>query len=154
MPTPSTTFLSDTNVLSEVVRRQPDAGVLAWFESQSEIALSAVTVHEVFTGLSWKPRPKVREWFDRFLVSNCQVLPVSVEIARRSGELRGTALSRGQTRSVADSLIAATAQIHGLTLVTRNVRDFEGWGIPLLNPFTRAAEDRLPPGQDIPRERF
>lgn len=133
---PSTTFLADTNVLSEVVRRQPDAGVLDWFESQSEIALSVVTVHEVITGLSWKPRPKVRAWFEHFLTSHCQVLPVSVQIARRSGELRGAALSRGQTRSVADSLIAATAQIHGLTLVTRNLRDFSGWGIPLLNPFT------------------
>lgn len=149
----STTFLCDTNVLSEVVRREPDSGVTAWFEDQAELALSAVTVHEVFAGLAWKPRPKIREWFDRFLVSHCQVLPVGLEIARRSGELRGAAQRRGQTRSVADSLIAATAQIHGLTLVTRNTRDFEGWGIPLLNPFFRPAEEPPPPpAKDIPRE--
>jgi len=64
-----------------------------------------------------------------------EVVPVTKEIARRAGELRGELSRRGITRLQADMLIAATAQLHGLTLVTRNVRDFAECGVPLLNPF-------------------
>ena len=61
--------------------------------------------------------------------------PVTSDIATRAGNLRGSFKRRGLVREQADMLIASTAQAHGLTLVTRNVRDFDGCGIPLLNPF-------------------
>jgi tRNA(fMet)-specific endonuclease VapC len=61
---------------------------------------------------------------------------VTSDIARAAGEMRGRLRLQGITRSQADILIAATAQIHQLTLITRNIRDFEGCDIPLLNPFT------------------
>ncbi|WP_292859204.1 type II toxin-antitoxin system VapC family toxin [Nostoc sp. LPT] len=63
-------------------------------------------------------------------------MPITTEIAKRSGELRGELRSSGKTHTQADIMIAATAQIHQLTLVTRNIRDFDSCGIPLLNPFS------------------
>ena len=82
-----------------------------------------------------KPAPRVQLWFEEFLETNCEVLPVTAEIARRAGELRGQLQACGQTRTSSDMLIAATAQIHQLTLVIRNVRDFADCGVSLLNPF-------------------
>ena len=131
----STTFLADTNVLSELVRKRPDPGVLQWAQEVRVVAISAATVEEVYFGLSWKPNPRIRLWFEEFLASQCEILPVTQEIARRSGEIRGQLQARGQTRSAVDMIIAATAQEHHLTLVTRNVRDFQDCGVSLLNPF-------------------
>lgn len=99
------------------------------------MAVSVATVEEVYFGLSWKPNPRIRLWFEEFLATDCEVLPITAEIAKRSGEIRGQLQARGQTRSSADMIIASTAQEHGLTLVTRNVRDFEDCGISLFNPF-------------------
>jgi predicted nucleic acid-binding protein len=132
---PSTSCLVDTNVLSELVRKSPDPGVLQWAQETRQIALSAITVEEVYFGLAWKPNPRILRWFEEFLAMSCDILPVTAEIAKRSGELRGQLQARGQTRTPADMTIAATAQEHRLTLVTRNVRHFEGCGIQLLNPF-------------------
>ena len=82
-----------------------------------------------------KPNAALLAWFDGFIGRN-QVLDATAAIARRAGEMRGMLAVRGQVRSQADMLIAATAQVHALTLVTRNVRDFDGCGIAVLNPFT------------------
>ncbi|MCC5649089.1 type II toxin-antitoxin system VapC family toxin [Nostoc sp. XA013] len=130
------TFLCDTNIISELVRLQPNSGVVKWAEKVSSIVLSAITVEEIFYGLTSKPNPRIQIWFESFLKNNCQVLPITIEIAKRSGELRGQLRLSGKTHTQADMIIAATAQIHQLTLVTRNIRDFDGCGIPLLNPFS------------------
>lgn len=128
-------FLVDTNVFLELVRRRPDPGVLDWAQGVRKVAISAVTVEELSFGLAWKPNPRIRQWMEDFLAAHCEILPVTAEIARRSGELRGEHQARGETREAADMLIASTAQEHRLTLVTRNVRDFSGCGVGLLNPF-------------------
>jgi predicted nucleic acid-binding protein len=134
----STSFLIDTNVLSEFVRKSPDPGVLQWAQEVRRVAVSVATLEEVYFGLSWKPNPRVRLWLEGFLDTNCEILPVTPEIAKRSGEIRGQFQAHGQTRSTADMIIASTAQEHDLTLVTRNVRDFANCGILLLNPFREA----------------
>lgn len=134
----STSFLIDTNVLSEFVRKRPDPGVLQWAREVRRVAVSVATLEEVYFGLSWKPNPRVRLWLEGFLDTNCEILPMTPEIARRSGEIRGQFQARGKTRSTADMIIASTAQEHDLTLVTRNVRDFADCGILLLNPFREA----------------
>lgn len=134
----STSFLIDTNILSEFVRKRPDPGVLQWAREVRRVAVSVATLEEVYFGLSWKPNPRVRLWLEGFLDTNCEILPVTPEIAKRSGEIRGQFQARGQTRSTADMIIASTAQEHDLTLVTRNVRDFADCGILLLNPFREA----------------
>jgi predicted nucleic acid-binding protein len=131
-----TAQLCDTNVLSELVRPRPNAGVVSWAEKQAVIAVSVVTVDELFFGLSWQPRPRIRAWVESFLETQCDILPVTLEIARIGGLLRGHLRSAGKVRLQADMWLAATAQIHGLTLVTRNVKDFEGCGIELFDPFT------------------
>ncbi|HEV2852574.1 MAG TPA: type II toxin-antitoxin system VapC family toxin [Thermoanaerobaculia bacterium] len=128
--------LCDTNILSELTKPQPNEGVVAWAGTLSRMALSVVTVEEVTFGFVWKSKPRIKTWFEDFVNAHCEILPVTVEIARRAGELRGVLKARGQTRTQADMLIAATAQIHALTLVTRNSTDFESCGIPILNPFT------------------
>ncbi|MFM6322967.1 MAG: PIN domain-containing protein [Microcystis sp.] len=66
----------------------------------------------------------------------CQIIPITSEIALYAGEIRGKLRTQGKTRSQADMLIAATAKIDKLTLVTRNIRDFEGCEILLFNPFS------------------
>lgn len=128
-------LLCDTNILSELVKSQPNPGVAAWAEGVSSVAASVVTVEEISYGLAWKPNVKVQSWFTSFFEKHATVLPVTAEIASRAGWLRGVLQARGETRTQADMLIAATAQVHGLTLVTRNVRDFEDCGVSLLNPF-------------------
>ena len=74
-------------------------------------------------------------WFTAFLAEYCEVLPVTEEIARVAGEMRGGFKARGIARVQADILIAATARVNRLKLATRNVRDFAGSGILVVNPF-------------------
>jgi len=130
------TFLVDTNVVSELTKRIPNPGVLAWAESVSLVSLSVVTVEEIFFGLTRKPNQRIQSWFESFLVASCDICHVTPEVARCCGLLRGRLAARGRQRTQADMLIAATAQINQLTLVTRNLRDFEDCGIALLDPFS------------------
>lgn len=130
------TFLCDTNIISELSRIQPNSGVIQWSDIQSEFTLSVITLEEISFGLAAKPNTRIQRWFEQFLEDYCQVLPLTEEIARCAGELRGRLGVQGQQRTQADMLIAATAQIHQLTLVTRNVSDFQNCGISLLNPFS------------------
>lgn len=132
---PSSGFLVDTNVISELAKPEPNPGVVRWAESVQAVALSVISLEEIFFGLAWKPNARIRAWFETFLDRHCRILPVAAEIAKGSGALRGGLASKGKPRTQADMLIAATAQIHQLTLVTRNVRDFEDCGIALLDPF-------------------
>ncbi len=128
-------MLIDTNIVSELCRPAPNRGVLEWAGSITEISISAVSIEEIWFGLSWKPNVRVQGWFDVFLSRSCKVLTVTAEIAQGAGRLRGELQSKGETRTQADMLIASTARHHQLTLVTRNARDFVGCGIALLSPF-------------------
>jgi predicted nucleic acid-binding protein len=99
------------------------------------ITISVVSIEEIAFGLNWKPARKISDWIANFIEQACDVLPITAAIAQRSGELRGRLRAKGITRASADMFIAATAQVHGLTLVTRNVRDFDGLRVDVLNPF-------------------
>jgi predicted nucleic acid-binding protein len=131
----STALLVDTNVLSELARPRPNDRVVAWAQTVVKISLSVITLEEIQFGLAWKPNPRVQAWFDAFVAEHCELEAVTAEIAVTAGGLRGRLAARGASRSQADMLIAATAEVGHLTLVTRNVRDFAGCGISLLDPF-------------------
>ena len=128
-------ILLNTNVLSELARPRPDPRVVDWAGGLSTVILSVVTVEEVFFGLSAKPSPRIARWFENFLASDCRILEVTTPIARHAGVLRGQLATRGRPRTQADMLIAATAALHGLTLATRNERDFKDCGVTVVNPF-------------------
>lgn len=128
-------YLVDTHVINELCRHKPDPGVLAWAGNATRLAVSVVSVEKIFFGLTWRPNPRVLQWMEAFLQRH-EVLPISRDIARTGGELRGRLTARGVVREQADILIAATAHAHQLTLVTRNTRDFENCGFGLLNPFS------------------
>jgi len=129
------TFLVDTNVISELARPAPNQGVTGWASALEGFAISVITLDEVHFGLTARPQARVQRWFDAFVELHCQVLDVTAAIARQAVILRGQLSARGQRRTQADMLIAATAAHHGLTLATRNERDFAGCGIALVNPF-------------------
>jgi toxin FitB len=128
-------LLFDTNIISELFRRQPNSGVLSLSQQTKQIYISAITLEEIKFGLSAKPVPRISEKLEAFLKNQCIVLSVSAEIAQCAGELRGRLRSQGIVRSQADMLIAATANIYQLTLITRNIKDFEMCSITIVNPF-------------------
>lgn len=129
------TVLVDTNVVSELARPRPAPPVIAWASGLAVVVLSTISVEEIFVGLAAKPNARIERWFTDFLESDCRVLEVTAPIARHAGVLRGQLARRGRTRTQADMLIAATAAWHGLTLATRNERDFDDCGVTVVNPF-------------------
>jgi toxin FitB len=133
-------YLLDTNVVSELRKRNPRRSVLAWQQSQirAEVYLSCLVIGEIRQGIErMRPRdPKQAEPLDRWLAGlistyRDRVLPVTVDIAQEWGRLNATA----NPPPVIDGLLAATAKVHRLTLVTRNVSDLARTGVPVLNPF-------------------
>jgi toxin FitB len=130
-----TIYLADTNVVSELVKKNPDPVVMHWLQSVEQMTISAVTVEEAHFGLAWQPDTRKLSLFNAVVQSLQAVYPITESIAQRAGILRGQFQAQGITRSAPDMLIAATAQEHQLIVATRNVRDFLGCGVQVVNPF-------------------
>lgn len=136
-------FLLDTNVLSEVRRPQPDANVLAWLDQVDEdrVYLSVISIAEIARGValleSGKRKTELAQWLEHELPARFdgRVIVVDVPTALAWGKLLAEAKRGGFALSVMDGWIAAIAAAKGLTLVTRNIKDFENLGIALLNPW-------------------
>lgn len=130
-------YLVDTNVISEFCKPSPNAGVINWAKEidTDKFAISAISVEEINFGLNYKPSNRLIKWFDEFFSSNYKIIYVDKRIAIECGKIRGSLAATGINRNQADMLIAATAKINDLTLVTRNISDFNGCGVRILNPF-------------------
>ena len=131
----ATIVLADPNVSSEFVRGTPDAQVMRWLQTVPLMAISAITLEEAHFGLGLQPNTRKLALFNALLERLHAVYPITPAIAQRGGVLRGQFHAQGSTRSAPDMLIAATAIEHQLVLATRNVRDFLGCGVQIVNPF-------------------
>lgn len=136
-------FLLDTNVVSEWTKARPDSGVVAWLAQIDEDAvfLSVVTFAELRHGIERLPASKRRKQLDEWLRSDLplrfeqRVLPVDGVVADEWGRLVARHDALGRPIHAMDALIAATAQVHALTLVTRNTSDFEASVKSVVNPW-------------------
>lgn len=138
--------LLDTNVISELRKpaRRADADVRAWVagRASSDLYLSVITVLEVEVGIARLARrhptqsARLQTWLDEELLDAFagRVLPVDVAVVRRAARLHVP-----DPRPERDALIAATAAVHGLTVVTRNVKDFEPLDVAIVNPWVGAS---------------
>jgi toxin FitB len=136
-------YLLDTNVPSEFSRDRPEPRVVEWLKKQpvATIFLSAVTIGEIRKGLMLLPPSRrlseLEQWFynDLLIGFRDRILPVTLAVAERWGILEGQCQMRGTPLNTADGMIAATAIEYGLTLVTRNVKDFADLGVDIFNPW-------------------
>lgn len=137
----ATGYLLDTNVISETRKSRADSGVIAFLSAADAagLFLSVLTLGELRKGVAAKHRTdpvaadRLGAWVDGIETTFAdRALPVDAATARRWGEL-----SAGRNLPVIDTLIAATAISHGLTLVTRNTRDVESTGVALVDPWQR-----------------
>jgi len=138
-------YLLDTSVISELVKKSPHLPVLEWIGEQDEssLYLSVVTIGELEKGIARlvasARKSKLQSWVRRDLVERFgeRLLAVDLQAATRWGTFTGESEKRGQPLPVIDSLIAATALVHGLAVVTRNVEDFKRCGVACVNPWDR-----------------
>jgi hypothetical protein len=138
-------FLLDTNVVSEWTKPQPDAGVITWLEEADEdrICLSVATLAELRLRIErlapGSRRKKLDFWLSEELPLHFEsrILPATVEVADEWGRVIGRCEAGRRPLAAMDGLIAATATVRGLTLVTRNTSDFETALKALLNPWNQ-----------------
>jgi predicted nucleic acid-binding protein len=137
-------FLLDTNVVSEWVRPRPNAGVVAWLAQVDEdrVFISVITLAELRYGIERLAAGNRRKRLDQWLRNELpprfegRVLPVDQAIADVWGKVVARSEAAGRPISVTDAFIAATVEVHNLTLVTRNASDFEPTLKSVVNPWT------------------
>lgn len=131
-------YLLDTNVVSELRRPRPHGAVVAWLEAvpDHELHLSAVTLAEIQAGIEITREQdsakadEIEAWLDR-VAESYNVLCADGQVLRTWAKL----MHRQEDHLIEDALIAATALVHDLVVVTRNVADFERFGVQVFNPF-------------------
>ena len=136
-------FLLDTNVVSEWVRPRPEPRVVAWLADADEdrVFLSVITLAEIQRGVDLLPAGRKRERLAAWAAGDLperfegRLLDVTREVAREWGAVSARAQRAGRKLGLMDGFFAATARVHGLTLVTRNEEDFAATGVDLLNPW-------------------
>ena len=136
-------FLLDTNCVSEGAKVRPDKQVESWAQQTPDdfLYISVLTLGEIRKGIvslvAGRRRIDLEQWLENTLRPSfgSRVLPVTEAIAIRWGVLVGEARRSGRTLPAIDSLLAATALEHNLTLVTRNTRDFEGTSVQVISPW-------------------
>lgn len=138
-------YLLDTNVISELRRRRPNPAVLAWLSQTPDelLHIAAITFGELQAGVEMTRRQDpdkaaaIEAWID-LVAASYSVIALDEVVLRRWARL----MHRRSNNLIEDAMIAATALVRNMTVVTRNVRDFELFGVPIFDPFP-AAPDRV-----------
>ena len=136
-------YLIDTCCISELVKKKPNPNVLKWFAGQDEFSmyLSVITFGELRKGIEKLPESKKKKELNQWVKEDLnhrfknRVININMEEVNRWGKILATAEKNGKALPAIDSLIAATAQVHGLSVVTRNTQDMEGSGVEVINPW-------------------
>lgn len=137
-------FLLDTCAVSELVKLRPNPGLLRWLGEADETALylSVITLGEIHQGVAAladsKRKRELEHWLQVDMTARFaeRLLPFGAAEANEWGRLRGEARRRGALPPVIDAMLAATARVHGLTIVTRNTNDFSRLSVKLETPWT------------------
>ena len=132
-------YLVDVNVLSEATKPVPDGKVVEWLSAHEEdFVVDSIILGELYIGILALPagrkRTQLEQWFAA-VVEATDCLPWDAAVSRRWAGLVVELQRKGEPLPVLDGMIAATALTHGLTVVTRNVRDFQKTGVNVLDPF-------------------
>jgi predicted nucleic acid-binding protein len=134
-----TTYLVDANILSEPTKPRPDPNVVAWLKAnQDDFVVDAVVLGEIAVGIfvlaHGRRRALLERWFEA-VTDRIDCLAWDAAVSLRWGQLVADLKRKGKTLPVLDSMIAATALVHGLTVATHNVRDFRTAGVSVVDPF-------------------
>jgi predicted nucleic acid-binding protein len=137
------TFLLDTNVVSEWVKPTPAEPVVEWLAevNEDEVFLSVISLAELRRGVelldAGRRRDRLEKWLTRDLAERFEgrIFPVDLAVADAWGRITARATRAGRPVGSVDAFFAATAEAYGLTLATRNIRDFTALGVTLLNPW-------------------
>jgi toxin FitB len=136
-------FLIDTCCISELVKKKPNPNLVKWFANQDELSmyLSIITFGELRKGIEKLPDSKKKKELNRWVKEDLnqrfknRVLNITLAEVNKWGEILAAAEKNGYPLPAIDSLIAATAQVYDLTVVTRNTKDMEGSGVEVINPW-------------------
>lgn len=136
-------ILLDTCALSELAKPSPNQGFVAWFDAQPDemFFVSALTFGEIAKGASLldpgERKSRILAWLESITSEYAtQTVVVDASVARVWGDLTASRRRQGKTLPIMDGLIAATAIHHGMKIATRNVSDFEGLGVKIVNPWS------------------
>src|SRR5438105_3617424 len=132
-------FLVDANVLSEATRAVPDPKVVAWMRrNESDLVVNPIVLGKIEYGIlllpAGKRRTRLQHWFEQG-IQRMRSLDFDVTAASAWAHLLARLRGKGRAMPIKDSLIAATALAHRLTVATRNTSDYRHAGVPLVNPF-------------------
>jgi predicted nucleic acid-binding protein len=138
----------DTNVVSEPLRPAPEPAVLAWLDAQAgnTLCLTSITLAELLSGVAVLPAGRRRNRLAQALSDEVlplfegRILAFDSQAAHAYARVQAGALAAGNPISFADAAIAAIATTHGYAVATRNVRDFKGTGVTLIDPWSGTAE--------------
>ena len=133
-------YLIDTNVVSELTKASPDPGVIAFLSEREDLWLSSIMLHELEFGLQCLPqgrrRDDLRQVLSDFITEfEDRILSLERVEAEWAARLRAAAHRSGRVLHLGDALIGGTAKVHGLSVATRNVRDFDGLDVNVANPW-------------------
>ena len=133
-------FLLDTNVVSEVLRSTPHTRVVTFLAEHDDLWLSSIVIHELEYGLQRMAQGQRRSNLQDSLLGiiaeyEDRILPLERVGAEWAARFRAQAHSFGRTLDLGDALIAGTAKTHDLAIATRNVRDFDGLEVDVVNPW-------------------